>query len=434
MLPNMKPRSAGSLSVNLLGLLVLYCATYYARAEGYSTVQGTLMVMLCYAAALALLEVFWLRTPFQPASGLSVARMRFNVQRSGLKLIGVTASWGFVAWLYWLFPEYHPNMLPNDERQGFYEPFGEMVLTVLPVVCVLAIPYVALTDALMESPEDSYYWLGRLLTLQWRGVPFALLRQHLLGWVVRGFFLALLCSYAEEKVRTVMWLDASAAIAQPGGFYAVFRDLALMACFVVAATGHAMTLRLLGTHIRSVEPTLFGWWVCLACFEPLRSVTVRYIQPEGQADAWVGALAHSPTLLGLWMLLLIAALGVFLLAESALGIRYSHLTHRGIVTHGVYRFCKHPSYVAQWCMAFLAFPPFFAWETTGQALAGLGAHVLMGVIYYLRARSEEVHLSGDPDYVQYALWMNDHGIFRFLARRIPALMYRDPRSAGVAYA
>ena len=44
----------------------------------------------------------------------------------------------------------------------------------------------------------------------------------------------------------------------------------------------------------------------------------------------------------------------------------------------------------------------------------------------MRARTEERHLSHDPNYVAYALWMNDHGIFRALGRKIPFFRYRAP--------
>ncbi|HEY8041783.1 MAG TPA: hypothetical protein VIF15_18395, partial [Polyangiaceae bacterium] len=54
--------------------------------------------------------------------------------------------------------------------------------------------------------------------------------------------------------------------------------------------------------------------------------------------------------------------------------------------------------------------------------------LLLGVInfmYFMRARTEERHLGHDPTYVKYALWMNDHGVLRFL-NRIPGIRYKAP--------
>ncbi len=40
---------------------------------------------------------------------------------------------------------------------------------------------------------------------------------------------------------------------------------------------------------------------------------------------------------------------------------------------------------------------------------------MLNAIYYLRAKTEERHLSLDPVYVQYARWIDAHGIFRWCA-------------------
>ena len=57
--------------------------------------------------------------------------------------------------------------------------------------------------------------------------------------------------------------------------------------------------------------------------------------------------------------------------------------------------------------------------------------LLLNGIYYLRARTEEAHLSRDPAYVLYALWMEAHGPLSGLAS-LPCmgwLKYRAPSSA-----
>ena len=51
---------------------------------------------------------------------------------------------------------------------------------------------------------------------------------------------------------------------------------------------------------------------------------------------------------------------------------------------------------------------------------------LLNLIYFARARTEERHLSRDPDYVAYALWINDHGLLRHVGRLLPFLRYRAP--------
>jgi hypothetical protein len=55
---------------------------------------------------------------------------------------------------------------------------------------------------------------------------------------------------------------------------------------------------------------------------------------------------------------------------------------------------------------------------------------LLNLVYFARARTEEKHLSRDPTYVAYALWMNDHGLLRRVGQLIPFMRYRAPTGAG----
>ena len=58
--------------------------------------------------------------------------------------------------------------------------------------------------------------------------------------------------------------------------------------------------------------------------------------------------------------------------------------------------------------------------------AMLGATLLWGgtcVIFFFRAWVEERLLCDDPDYVAYALWMDRHGLFARLGRKIPFLTF-----------
>lgn len=50
-------------------------------------------------------------------------------------------------------------------------------------------------------------------------------------------------------------------------------------------------------------------------------------------------------------------------------------------------------------------------------------------IYFLRARTEENHLSNYPEYEEYANWINEHGLFSWVGRKFPFLRY-DPERAN----
>jgi len=69
-------------------------------------------------------------------------------------------------------------------------------------------------------------------------------------------------------------------------------------------------------------------------------------------------LEHFPTLRWAWAIVVLGLITIYVLATVAFGIRFSNLTHRGILTNGPYRFTKHPAYVSKnlsWWMVSVPF-------------------------------------------------------------------------------
>src|SRR3546814_7283610 len=96
-------------------------------------------------------------------------------------------------------------------------------------------------------------------------------------------------------------------------------------------------------------------------------------------------------------------------ATVAFGLRFSNLTHRGILTHGPYALSRHPAYLAKNLFWWCATLPFL---TTGSLVdAARNTLILAAVsgVYYWRAKTEEKHLKADPDYVAYWEWMERNG-------------------------
>jgi len=85
--------------------------------------------------------------------------------------------------------------------------------------------------------------------------------------------------------------------------------------------------------------------------------------------------------------------GVFVCASISLGFKASNLTNRGIVKNGPYRFVRHPAYSAKLAL----------WYIQGIFFGRFCLGLLLGftLIYFLRAWTEERHLSMDPGYIEY---------------------------------
>jgi protein-S-isoprenylcysteine O-methyltransferase Ste14 len=179
---------------------------------------------------------------------------------------------------------------------------------------------------------------------------------------------------------------------------------------------YAMSLRATDTHIRSTEPTAVGWLVALICYQPFWSLIGRQYLDYDTAPPWGARFAAIPWLYTLWGCVILGLVAVYAWATIAFGARFSNLTHRGIITVGPYRFTKHPAYLAKNLSWWLISVPFVVDADLAQTIRRCTLLLLLNSIYYLRAKTEERHLSLDPVYVQYARWIEHHGLLRFLDR------------------
>lgn len=434
------PRSVSNPFACAGGVAAFLLVAGVSRVCDYHGVYATMAAIAVYGFTIMLLEIFLSGTLSDPRNGIDLSRLDFSAERSFYKVTGAIGSLGFVALLYWFFPEYHSNIFPEPDARGFYRPYGEALSVALPVVAILIIPYIALVDAVMVEPYDIYYRFGRWLLGNFRILTRAELVQHLLGWMCRAFFVALFFVYASQSFNELVVMPSLTRESNTVAVYQALYNLAMALGMVVVVSGNVLALRVMGTQVRSVQTTAFGWWICLVGFQPFKAYADRYFfMPDG-VNPWVGALEHAPTMQAVWAGLILVLLCARVAANVSLGNRFSQLTHRGIVTNGMYRYSKHPSYICTVLfLTFVMMPPLVA-HTWEEMWHGWFALFGIGLMYFLRARTEERHLSADPDYVAYALWMNEHGVLRRLGQWMPCFRYVPPEAeakqemyAGVAY-
>jgi protein-S-isoprenylcysteine O-methyltransferase Ste14 len=156
---------------------------------------------------------------------------------------------------------------------------------------------------------------------------------------------------------------------------------------------------------------------------------------------WGSLLSGYPVLQGVFSVIILGLMAIYTWASVSFGLRFSNLTHRGVITNGPYRFSKHPAYLSKnlswWFEAMPFIAPFvFGFRGAGWSghWAGAAAHTLrllgVNLIYYIRARTEERHLSHDPLYVRYALWMERHGMMAWTRHVLRFARYRPPAPRG----
>ena len=190
-------------------------------------------------------------------------------------------------------------------------------------------------------------------------------------------------------------------------FWACFQ-LILFVDTLLFTLGYIIELPALGNRIRSVDPTFFGWFICLACYPPFNDFTGRFLEWQSSDfphfdNTAIHYIANVTLLL---------SLGIYSWASVALGFKASNLTNRGIVSHGPYAWVRHPAYIAKnfaWWIG--AIPTLYVAFSSGDArVAGYSLLALCGwtTIYALRAITEERHLllldNGYAQYMQRVKW------------------------------
>ena len=412
-----RPRSAVSDGVGLAGLAGL--ALWYVVVRVWS-LSGP-WVPLAGLAACALPLVLWSllvdRVHRNPSTGIdwnAPPRPWRDALDTGLvKLAGLWATWGLIAFVYWLGRWY---------GVGDYRYAMDVLRIALPILLVVSAPYVIWLDRRLVDPRDGAWAFGHWLLLAGRGFDPALLAklaEHARSWAIKGFFTAFMLSTLRGN-----WAAATAASPQAmWGDPVVLADGLVAIMFLIdvslGTVGYLFTVRPLDSHIRSGNPYAAGWMAALICYPPF-----ILMSPGGPLDyqqhqlGWARALSDHPLLQPLWAFALIGLTACYAWATVAFGLRFSNLTHRGILTHGPYRFTKHPAYVAKNLFWWLAALPMLT--TSGQwsdAVHNCCILALISGVYFWRAKTEERHLSADPAYRAYADWMARSGpLARFLAK------------------
>jgi len=190
-------------------------------------------------------------------------------------------------------------------------------------------------------------------------------------------------------------------------FWACFQAI-LFVDTLLFTLGYIVEVPALRNRIRSVDPTFFGWFICLACYPPFNGFTGSFFPwqsndfPQFEGDAV--HLAANVTLLALMV--------VYSWASVALGLKASNLTNRGIVSRGPYALVRHPAYTAKnlawWIGALPALYVFWSHDDVRGLLYALLSLVGWSLIYGLRAITEERHLllagNGYAEYMARVRW------------------------------
>jgi protein-S-isoprenylcysteine O-methyltransferase Ste14 len=237
-------------------------------------------------------------------------------------------------------------------------------------------------------------------------------KQAGLALLLKFFFAPLMINWclnhAGDMANSVMQFIDGLRGGQSGR--ALFDNSLFWACFqlilfvdtLLFTLGYIVEVPALRNRIRSVDPTFFGWFICLACYPPFNDFTSRFLEWQSSdfpnfRNSAVHFIAN---------IALLTSLSIYSWASLALGFKASNLTNRGIVSGGPYAYVRHPAYAAKnlawWIGALPNLYLVFAGGNVKAAAYALFALCGWTAIYALRAITEERHLLlADNGYAQY---------------------------------
>lgn len=318
------------------------------------------------------------------------------------------------------------------KRNVYYQPWFMMLDWLFTAFLWAGLPYLLLTRALLHNPHKdtmSYHVLLEYLGLKAAASPplklapepeFTLRHKKvLLGLIVRLFF---------APVMTVFFVDMFGSLVKNLGYvfeylpnylaagtytharfntdlFNVGKDIIFTIDVALAWCGYVLVTRWLDNETRSAEPTTLGWVVCLISYPPFRNAGLGLYFAFG-SENYVFQLGN-PWVISLFVVLVLVSFTIYTSATVAFGVRFSNLTHRGIIRKGAYAIVRHPAYASKnlgWWLCI--FPVSMYLALVGKMAFGFALAVTAGLaaqsyLYYWRAITEERHLSQDPDYQEY---------------------------------
>lgn len=288
-----------------------------------------------------------------------------------------------------------------------------MMLDVVPaiagaVVLMLVLSWQDWRAGLLEAVSS----LGTILRK--RSVASEAALTVLLGWCVKAVFVPLMLVWCH--VWLALAVQESILPTVLGGFMVVVAFLySIDTCFAVI--GYVNTSARIAAQIRSVDQTWLGWLSALVCYPPLSVLVLDTWLVYKTSEDWLYWFARFPIFGAFWGLLVVLTTGIYVWATVVFGPRFSNLTYRGLITSGPYRFVRHPAYLSKNLSWWLIFTPFLS--SQGWRVAVMHSLALLAIngIYWLRAWTEERHLSRYPEYLAYVDWIRRNGLWALLMGR-----------------
>lgn len=408
-----KAESESSFWINIAALVFAIAVMMGCRYAGFTDLMGLFFVMVVVTTlSVECLEYFCY--PQTCALRQWKILRKVNRKRVFYKEVALVVTLGIIGFIYWLFPFW---------GAAYYNPYFSFLHYLIGVLLVLSLPYFALMDKIDKNPDDEYYKIGYAIIHLKKTMTRFELGNYIRSWLVKAFWLSLMQPEMLLKINgtvNIFWNEMQVnpvILFWNVNLFCYFIDL------VYGSIGYIINFKIFNTQTRTAEPTLFGWLATICCYGVFWNLLLLMGADIVSKNSWIDCINTESLLWKVWFVIIISLEMVQAMSTIAFGLKFSNLTYRGLINTGPYKYTKHPGYVAKSLSWWFIYVPFLGsnYEDILRSCLMLFA---VNIIYYLRARTEERHLSHYPEYEAYALAMNEKSIFRWTARILPFLKYK----------
>lgn len=341
-----------------------------------------------------------------------------NEWKLRLKNFSASFFWLLIVYSFYYIAPYYQVYAGVELRLFSFRTYVRDILPALYSIYAVLLLFHYLSEKKPKPSKSVYCLLALKSVLQTPGKVYihGLSPEERLGAlsiVLKGFFaplmVAWLLDYTSRMLNNGFYIFTHTGLLtseflfvfNQHGFWFLFQTI-LFLDILFFTLGYLIELPCLNNIIRSIDPTLQGWAIALACYPPFNSLTARIlswrITDFPQFDEPVIHIA-----VNLVILLLMA---VYASASVALNFKGSNLTHRGIIACGPYRIIRHPAYacknLAWWIGSLPTLSTNLHSSSFWDVILVLASMMGWTLIYILRALTEEDHLRKvDGEYARY---------------------------------
>ena len=323
--------------------------------------------------------------------------------RTGELLLNYLAAMSFISLFFYIYTEHALFSKPIDKKLvfiGFSINGKELLQYVVLFYSFILIPYYLTLEKNYKTKSVSA-WSGLIFFIKGKSLTE---RQKIAARaiLVKGFFLPLMLVWLAIHFGSI-YGNLTKFIENgdffPYGYWFAFY-LILFADVFFFTIGYAVEHPWLRNEIKSVDPSMLGWFVALICYPPFNGMTNDIL-------GWYSK--DYPAIENVYLQyfsggLILVLMFFYAWASVALNLKASNLTNRGIVTFGPYGWVRHPAYAAKNLAWWVGSVPILAIkldEGMEVFFYGVASMLLWSYIYYLRSTTEERHLLMDAKYKDY---------------------------------